>query len=53
MGTLDPHTWLAEHGDCLFRFARRPLRSDELAEDAVQQTLQAALASMGRNALTG
>jgi RNA polymerase sigma-70 factor, ECF subfamily len=52
METLDAQTWLAEHGDGLFRFARRPLRSDELAEDAVQQTLQAPLASMDRTRAT-
>jgi RNA polymerase sigma-70 factor (ECF subfamily) len=48
METLDPHAWLAEHGDYLFRVARRQLRSDELAEDAVQETLLAALASRDR-----
>ena len=37
METPDPHTWLAEHGDYLFRMARRQLRSDALAEDAVQE----------------
>lgn len=43
MEALDPHTLLAEHGDYLFRVARRQLRSDALAEDAVQETLLAAL----------
>lgn len=40
---LDPQRWLTEHGDYLFRYARRRLRSAELAEDAVQETLLAAL----------
>lgn len=43
MDALDPHTLLAEHGDYLFRVARRQLRSDAHAEDAVQETLLAAL----------
>jgi RNA polymerase sigma-70 factor (ECF subfamily) len=41
----DPARWLGEHGDYLFRYARRRLFSDELAEDAVQDTLLAALAA--------
>lgn len=48
MEELDPCTWLAEHGDYLFRVARRQLRSDALAEDAVQETLLAALSARGR-----
>ncbi|MFN3715898.1 MAG: sigma-70 family RNA polymerase sigma factor [Thiobacillus sp.] len=47
---LDAHTWLAEHGDYLFRVARRQLHSDELAEDAVQDTLLAALSAQQRYA---
>lgn len=39
----DPARWLQEHGDYLFRYARRRLYTDELAEDAVQETLLAAL----------
>ena len=35
--------WLDEHGDYLYRYARRRLISDELAQDAVQETLLAAL----------
>lgn len=50
MNALDPHTWLAEHGDYLFRVARRQLHSDELAEDAVQETLLAAWAARARYA---
>lgn len=37
MSKLDAQTWLADHGDYLFRVARRQLYSDELAEDAVQE----------------
>lgn len=50
MNALDASTWLAEHGDYLFRMARRQLHSDELAEDAVQETLLAALAAQARYA---
>lgn len=50
MNPLDPSTWLADHGDYLFRMARRHLHSDELAEDAVQETLLAALAARERYA---
>lgn len=50
MDTLDAHTWLQEHGDFLFRIARRQLHSDELAEDAVQDTLLAALSARTRYA---
>lgn len=45
MEALDPNTWVVEHGDYLFRVARRQLRSDALAEDAVQETLLAALSA--------
>jgi RNA polymerase sigma-70 factor, ECF subfamily len=48
MNTLDAYTWLADHGDYLFRVARRQLHSDELAEDAVQETLLAALSAQAR-----
>jgi RNA polymerase sigma-70 factor (ECF subfamily) len=50
MNPLDAHTWLADHGDYLFRVARRQLHSDELAEDAVQETLLAALSAQARYA---
>ena len=50
MHTLDADSWLTEHGDYLFRMARRQLHSDELAEDAVQETLLAALAAQARYA---
>lgn len=47
----DPKRWLAEHGDYLYRYARRRLYTDELAEDAVQECLLAALKS--RSAYAG
>lgn len=50
MDTLDTHAWLAEHGDYLFRMARRQLHSDALAEDAVQETLLAAISAQARYA---
>lgn len=57
----DPARWLQDHGDYLFRYARRRLYTDELAEDAVQETLLAAFkarrqfagASSERTWLTG
>lgn len=39
----NPETWLSLHGDYLFRFAMVKLRDEHLAEDAVQETLLAAL----------
>ena len=50
MEMRDARTWLDEHGDYLFRIARRQLHSDELAEDAVQDTLLAALTARERYA---
>ncbi len=38
-----PEDWVAQHGDYLFRFAMVKLRDEHLAEDAVQETLLAAL----------
>jgi RNA polymerase sigma-70 factor (ECF subfamily) len=38
-----PDEWVAQHGDYLFRFAMVRLRDEHLAEDAVQETLLAAL----------
>ncbi len=38
-----PHDWLAEHGDYLYRYALARLRDPHLAEDAVQETLLAAM----------
>jgi RNA polymerase sigma-70 factor (ECF subfamily) len=38
-----PESWIAQHGDFLFRFAMSKLRDEHMAEDAVQETLLAAL----------
>jgi RNA polymerase sigma-70 factor (ECF subfamily) len=38
-----PDDWVSQHGDYLFRFAMVKLRDEYLAEDAVQETLLAAL----------
>jgi len=43
--TTDPVRWLHEHGDYLYRFAMKQLHDSGLAEDAVQETLLAALQS--------
>ena len=43
---IDPTTWVDDHGDFLFRYAVVRLRDDSLAEDAVQETLLAAIQSM-------
>lgn len=43
------HQWLAEHGDYLYRFALARLRDPHQAEDAVQETLIAAMTSSGFN----
>lgn len=47
----NPDEWLTEHGDYLFRFAMVKLRDEHLAEDAVQETLLAAL--QGKKSFTG
>jgi RNA polymerase sigma-70 factor (ECF subfamily) len=41
----NPHVWLLEHGDYLYRFALARLRDPHLAEDVVQETLIAAIQS--------
>ena len=46
-----PDEWLAQHGDYLFRYAMLRLRDEHLAEDAVQETLLAAL--QGRQNFSG
>lgn len=50
MAETTPHDWLNAHGDYLFRFALARLRDPHLAEDAVQETL---LAAMQNQAYTG
>lgn len=41
--TMDPTTWVDEHGDLLYRFALSRLRDPEAAEEVVQETFVAAL----------
>jgi len=40
---LDPSMWLEKHGDYLFHYAMFRLRDTDAAEDAVQETMLAAL----------
>lgn len=40
---IDPAVWVDDHGDYLFRFALVRLRDEARSEDAVQETLLAAL----------
>lgn len=46
-----PESWVTQHGDFLFRFAMTKLRDEHMAEDAVQETLLAAL--QGRQSFSG
>ncbi len=39
----DPTTWVAQHGDALFRYALMKMRDPSQAEDMVQETFLAAL----------
>lgn len=43
--SLDPDRWIDDHGDYLFRYAMFRLRNREAAEDAVQESLLAAVQS--------
>lgn len=43
-----PEQWLDRHGDALYRYALLQLRDQHKAEEAVQETLLAALQSRGR-----
>ena len=44
--TIDPTSWVDEHGDCLFRFALMRMRDEAAAEDLVQETLLSAIQSL-------
>lgn len=46
--SCDPAAWLTEHGDYLYRYAILQLRDESAAEDAVQDTLLAALSAWDR-----
>lgn len=43
-----PDTWLAEHGDCLYRTALLRVRNPDVAADLVQDALLAALRTVGK-----
>ncbi len=45
---LDAETWLNEHGDALYRYARTRVGKSEVAEDLVQETFLAALQARNR-----
>jgi RNA polymerase sigma-70 factor (TIGR02943 family) len=40
---VNPERWVDDHGDCLYKYALLRVRSPEMAEDLVQETLCAAL----------
>lgn len=50
MPTNEPERWLEEHGSALYSFALLHLRDPQRAEDAVQETLLAALQARVRYA---
>ncbi len=43
---VDPNRWVDEHGDCLYRYALVRVRTPEVAEDLVQETLLVAVRSL-------
>lgn len=45
--TVDTERWVEEHGECLYRFALLRVRKPEIAEDLVQDTLLAAVRTVG------
>lgn len=46
--SLDPDAWVERHGEYLFNYAVGQLRDPVAAEDLVQETLLAAMRSVGR-----
>jgi RNA polymerase sigma-70 factor (ECF subfamily) len=46
-GNLNPEGWVDRHGDVMFRFALRWVRSSEIAEDIVQEAFLEALRTRG------
>ena len=44
----DPHRWVDEHGDCLYRYTLVRVRTPEVAEDLVQETLLVAVRSQDK-----
>jgi RNA polymerase sigma-70 factor (ECF subfamily) len=51
MSGVDPERWVAEHGDCLYRYALLRVREPAVAEDLVQETFLAAI--KGRDRFAG
>jgi RNA polymerase sigma-70 factor (ECF subfamily) len=49
--TLDPDTWVDEHGDALFRYALFRIQDAQVAEDLVQETFLAAI--RGKDSFAG
>lgn len=47
-GKVDPYRWVDDHGDCLYRYALARVRTPEVAEDLVQETLLVAVRSQDR-----
>jgi RNA polymerase sigma-70 factor (ECF subfamily) len=47
--SMDPHQWVDQHGDYLFRYALIRVRNETVAEDLVQETLLSALKSTERH----
>jgi RNA polymerase sigma-70 factor (TIGR02943 family) len=45
---IDPRSWVDEHGDCLYRYALVRVRTPEVAEDLVQETLLVAVRSQDK-----
>jgi RNA polymerase sigma-70 factor, ECF subfamily len=43
--SIDPHQWVDQHGDYLFRYALIRVRNETVAEDLVQETLLSAFKS--------
>jgi RNA polymerase sigma-70 factor (ECF subfamily) len=46
--SINPHEWVDQHGDYLFRYALIRVRNETVAEDLVQETLLAAFKSTDR-----
>lgn len=49
--TLDPETWVDEHGNALFRYALFRIQDAQVAEDLVQETFLAAI--RGKDSFAG
>jgi RNA polymerase sigma-70 factor (TIGR02943 family) len=45
--SVNPDSWVDDHGDCLYRYALIRVRTTEVARDLVQDTLLAALRNRG------